>query len=255
MVFYFTGTGNSKYIAQRIAESEHDRLCSIAQAVRDGNFTYQLKENEAVGFVLPVYFGGLPSVIREFIDKVQLSGAEGKYIYLVLTCGGFTCNAGGMFVKRMAKRGYEVSAQYAVLMPDNYVLLYNMKSDEEVKTTLAKADRELAIITREIQSRKTGDSNNIKGFFPKAATALMYPFYDRARKTKKFYATDACTGCGHCAKICPCNAIELKSKSPVWIKEKCTQCLACLHRCPTRAIQFGKSTQKRGRYVNPAVEM
>ena len=254
MIFYFTGTGNSKYVAQKIAESEQDRLCSIAQAVREGNYTYQISEEESIGFVLPVYFGGLPSVIREFVEKVKLEGAEGKYIYLVLTCGGFTCNAGGMFARCMAKRGYKLSVQYGILMPDNYVLLYNLKSDDEIKSMLANADKELTDIAQDIQNRKTGDRIQIKGVFPKAATALMYPFYDRSRKTKKFYATDACTGCRICAKICPCSAIEIKNRKPEWVKEKCAQCLGCLHRCPTRAIQYGKSTAKRGRYIHPDIK-
>lgn len=254
MIFYFTGTGNGRYAAEKLAESGNDSLCSIGQAFRDGVFTYDLTEEKAIGFVLPVYFGGLPSIVREFIEKVQLLSAESKYIYLVLTCGGMTCDTGNMFVKCMEKRGYKVSAQYGLCMPDNYVLLYDMKTADAVKDTLAKADKELINIAEEIGRRTTGDRIQVKGMLPKVMTALMYPFYNVARKTKKFYATDACTGCRLCTNICPCSAIEMQDNKPIWVKEKCTQCLGCLHRCPVRAIQYGKGTVKRGRYVNPAVD-
>ena len=42
---------------------------------------------------------------------------------------------------------------------------------------------------------------------------------------------------------------SVKSK-PVWDKD-CTMCLACINRCPQEAIQYGKSTEKRGRYLHP----
>lgn len=254
MIFYFTGTGNSKHAAQMIAESENDMLYSITQAVRERKFTYNLDDEKAIGFVFPVYFGGLPSIVQEFIENVRFENIKDKYVYLLLTCGGKTYDAGGMFAKRMAERGYQVDALYGVRMPDNYVPMFNPPTGEKAEALLAQAVKEIREIALSIQARKKGDMIAVKGMFPKAATALMYPFYDRTRKTKKFYATDACTGCGLCEKICPCGAIELKNGKPVWVKEICAQCFGCLHRCPVRAIQFGKGTDKRERYVNPYSE-
>lgn len=71
--------------------------------------------------------------------------------------------------------------------------------------------------------------------------------------TKKFYANDKCTGCGICESVCNCNTIKV-DKKPSWGKE-CTQCLACMHFCPVKAIQYGKGTEKKGRYKNPKVSI
>ncbi|NLK86291.1 MAG: 4Fe-4S binding protein [Clostridiaceae bacterium] len=58
-------------------------------------------------------------------------------------------------------------------------------------------------------------------------------------------------GCGLCAEKCPDNAIEIKSRRPVWVKGTCSMCLGCLHRCPQFSIQFGSKTQNHGQYQNP----
>ncbi|MEF9842080.1 MAG: EFR1 family ferrodoxin, partial [Raoultibacter sp.] len=71
--------------------------------------------------------------------------------------------------------------------------------------------------------------------------------------TDKFFATNACIGCGDCERICPTNTITLTEGRPVWSGAECTQCLACLNRCPAHAIQYGKKTEARTRYVNPVL--
>lgn len=72
MVFYFTGTGNSKYIAKKIAEALEEPLISIAEAYRNNEFTYELKENEKLGFVYPVHAWAPPTIVKRFIKKLNL---------------------------------------------------------------------------------------------------------------------------------------------------------------------------------------
>ena len=70
--------------------------------------------------------------------------------------------------------------------------------------------------------------------------------------TKKYHVTDKCTGCGLCAKNCPDHAIQMVDGRPVWTKKKCAKCTACINRCPVGAIEYGKGTEGRARYNNPA---
>ena len=55
MIFYFTGTGNSLYAAQKLAD-DGEKIVSIVDALRSKTFHYTLKDNEPLGFVFPVYF-------------------------------------------------------------------------------------------------------------------------------------------------------------------------------------------------------
>ena len=56
MIFYFSATGNSKYVAGRIAASTEDRLISLKDAVRGRSYRYDVSREERIGFVFPVYF-------------------------------------------------------------------------------------------------------------------------------------------------------------------------------------------------------
>lgn len=87
---------------------------------------------------------------------------------------------------------------------------------------------------------------------PKCAGAIGKLIYDnKVRKTKKLSVSETCNGCGSCAKKCPVQAIEMRGKMPVWVKQECTMCLGCLHRCPNYSIYYGngKATNAHGQYT------
>ena len=57
MIFYFSGTGNSLHAAKVMSETHGEQLVSISKEFdkQDNRFEYELKENELLGFVYPVY--------------------------------------------------------------------------------------------------------------------------------------------------------------------------------------------------------
>ena len=68
---------------------------------------------------------------------------------------------------------------------------------------------------------------------------------------KPFHATDACIGCGKCARVCPLNNIEMVEvdgkKRPKWLKP-CAHCMACIGNCPFEAVEFGDITKNKEKY-------
>lgn len=245
MIFYFTGTGNSLAAAKALL-AKGEALVNMAEANREGRFTYQVAEGEAVGIVFPVYFYSLPMVVIDFLDRLQLKDVT--YLYAVITCGGGISQAGALLKKKLVGKGLRLDYVSELVMPDNYILLYANKA-EGWEARLRKADERLAEIAKDVEKRsfvKIGKHTMI--------SELMAAVYMRARRTKKFCAEDSCVGCGLCEKNCPEGVISLAGGRPVWTKEKCTQCLACINRCPVRAIQYGKRTKKQGRYVHPELK-
>lgn len=255
MIFCFSGTGNSLYVARKLHESEGGELINISDAVKEKRFKYKVEEDEKIGIVCPVYYWAIPTIVAEFIDQLIVESSAKPYVYAVLTCGGTIANADKMLGNLLKQRNLQLNSTFTVRMPGNYVMWYDVSDKEKQNLTLRTAEEEIKKIIGLIKDNKNGDFVSRRG--PSITGILTPPSYNMSgffRKTKKFYATDACISCGLCEKICPSEAIRLTSGKPEWIKEKCCRCTACINRCPTKAIQYGDSTKKRGRYVNPNVK-
>ncbi|MBN7771867.1 EFR1 family ferrodoxin [Clostridium aminobutyricum] len=255
MIYYFSATGNSKVAAERLAEKTGEECLSISELLKEGKYCYSAHENERIGFVFPTYFYGVPTVVIDFIEKLELQNIQGSYFYLVLTCGGSTGEAGNAFERMLAQKGYVLSAQYSVKMPDNYVPIFKIPAPEKLEELNRQADQQIEDVCEQVVRRTAGDRNKLKGFASAPMTKFLYPLYEKGRKTKKFYVTEVCSHCGLCQAVCPCQAIQMAEGKPHWTKERCSLCLGCLHRCPVAAIQYGKSTEKKGRYLHPKAHL
>lgn len=254
MIFYFSATGNSKYAAERIAAATGDRLVFLRDAVRGRCYRYDVSREERIGFVVPTYFWGLPSILRFFLEKMELTGYREQYIYLVLTCGSSTGDAAGQMAKLLEQKGLSLSAQFGIPMVDNYVPLFKIVDESAVEARLDAAEEYIEEAARAVRAKGLGDYNRCRGAAAGTMTAALYPFYARGRSTRPFVVTDHCIGCGLCQEICPCGAILISGGKPAWIKSQCVRCLGCLHRCPVQAIHWKKADEHQGRYYNPRVE-
>lgn len=64
IIFYFTGTGNSLYMARQLTE-ENTELLSIPQMVKQGKYEFEADE---IGIVYPIYGHMPPNMVRKFIQ-------------------------------------------------------------------------------------------------------------------------------------------------------------------------------------------
>lgn len=254
MIFYFTGTGNSSYVAKNIAEHNNERVLSITEQMKleKDKFEYILDDGEIIGFVYPVYAWAPPKLVLDFVSKVSFKNYKNNYIFSIATCGANIGNTMKVLSKALENRELCLNSGFSLIMPNNYIIMGDVDSKEIEKSKLEKAEERLKSINRIIQERKNNVFELEKGFLPGILTAMINPMFNKhAMDTRKFYATDDCIGCGLCEKACSMSNI-LVNKKPTW-GTKCNQCLSCIHRCPTRAIQYGNSTIKKGRYINPNV--
>ena len=247
MVLYFSATGNCKYVATRLAKAFDEESVSITECIGKNRYIF---EDKAIGVVSPTYFWGLPSIVKEFLEKASF---KTEYLYFVATYGTTPGAVGNMAKKAIQNRS--IDACFSVRMADTWTPMFDLSTPETVakftKTTERDIDKTIASVGKRRRSGKMSSPVSVL-----LSKLISQPIYNnRARKTAHFRVENNCIGCGLCARKCPVQAIEMQNGRPVWVKDKCAMCLGCLHRCPKFAIQYGNRTKNHGQYTNPNVKI
>lgn len=202
-------------------------------------------EADRVGIVCPVYFWGLPNLVRTFLSKVKIK--TGTYVFAAVTMGSSSGNALPEISQLLQASGNELSYGAAIQFPDNYSTILGAQKEEKHKSILERAKEELIGTGEAVREKRKG---NIPKY--KALTNLLFSSYRKSlsKQDKKFQVEDSCNHCGQCVKICPVQNIRMEDGVPVW-EHHCEFCLACLAKCPGKAIQIGKKTKGKPKYLCP----
>ncbi len=267
MIFYFSGTGNTKWAASRLAAATHEDLIPIAPYMRADDSSHNitepfiLKENERLGFVFPVHGWRVPRLVRKFIAKMKIRGVNRHFTYCVCTAGdsiGLTIeNLNDTIASNESLKALginEADSSYSLIMPESYVGLPFMDVDPKEREIhkKEKAAQELDVICEEVFNRKKRINRLVKGPIPWFFTKVVGGFFENVLITdKRFHVVkDRCVKCGICANVCPVGDIRGGYGScPVWLHQKnCLTCFTCYHHCPHHAIEFGRQTKKKGQY-------
>lgn len=250
LILYFSATGNSLHVARSIAATTGDQLLDIAACMKKETFNIELADGEALGIITPVYDWILPSIVDEFLDKLTIRlPSSDHYTFLVITYGTTPGAAATVASQHMAKKGLALKALFSVQMPDTWTPTFDLSDSEKVHEMNEKADRQIKGVMEKIRTRQEGDFMQRR--LPKFVIGPAKANYKHARRTSHLHVSDACIGCGLCAKGCPTQAIAMKDGKPTWVKSQRAMCLRCLHRCPKFAIQYDNRTQQHGQYVHP----
>lgn len=273
MIFYFSGTGNTRWAAIKLAAASRESLIDMAEETRrmkqEGGShlprVYVLQKDERLGFVFPVHGWRVPKLVRRFIEQMRIKlapDADGKpFCYAVCTAGdsiGLTIDnldatlCRNDFLPQMGITA--VASAYSLIMPESYVGLPFMDVDTQQKEQAKKtrAAQQLTDICADISERHQGIFQLVKGPTPWFFTKVVGGFFEHVLITdKRFHVTpQKCVRCGICANVCPVDDIDGgKGKQPRWLHHgDCLTCFACYHHCPHHAIEFGHQTQKKGQY-------
>ncbi len=244
MIFCFSGTGNSRYIAKRIAKALQENVTDLNAKIKaHDNLPIQAGRNVII--VTPTYAWRMPRIVSSWLAQTELIGA--KRIWFVMDCGSEIGNAAKYNRQLATQKRLRCMGTAQIIMPENYIAMFDTPSAEEARKIVEKAEPCIAEVIERIKRKQTFASprNHLYDrFMSGPVNPIFYRFFV---KSTAFRVNDACIGCGQCRKNCPLNNIQLKGKKPLWGKE-CTHCMACICNCPTEAIEYGNKSKRKPRY-------
>ena len=269
MIFYFSGTGNTRWIAQQLAKATDEELLFIPDEMKKGVMRYELMDGERLGFCFPTHGWQPPRIVREFIRKAQFvktntdctdktdiktntNDTNGtNFVWAVTTCGDNTGKTMDILNRELSKKGLKAETLFSVIMPESYVCLPFMYTDTESRERekIEQARQQTEDIARIIKERERGIEQLNQGATPRLFSYVIGQYFNKHMITDKKFTVDIdiCTRCGKCQRVCPVDNIT--STPPRWLHNgQCTCCLACYHYCPVHAINYGSITRKRDQY-------
>lgn len=249
MVLYFSGTGNSAYVAKRIANLLLDETLDLFQKIRAHDYSEVHSEKPWV-FVAPVYAWQMPLIVRDWIANTTLTGC--KEVYFTITCGQSIGGAGEYAKKLCESKGLNYKGCAQVVMPENYLLMFPVPDEAKSREIIRQAEPVIDEIADRIGKGEILTEH--VGLGGKLSSGLVNTFFYKCFvSAKKFYTQESCNSCGYCETVCPLHNIHLVDGKPLW-GDACTHCCACICRCPQSAIEYGKASIGKPRYLCPVEE-
>ena len=224
MIFYFSATGNSMYVARQIEEN----LLSIPQVIHNNNQEYTA---ESIGIVSPIYGHELPPMVKEFIRKAKF---KTDYFYMILTYGNRHGGASELAKHFCDECGITVNYINVLVMVDNWLPSFDMNEQKKLDKHI---DENLKKILIDLSARK-----NMISEVTENDRAAHKEFLSRMSQMPEniwqhlIFVKKNCIGCGICEKVCPSGSIRVENGGAVHIPGNCQTCLACAHACPQKAI-------------------
>jgi ferredoxin len=250
MIFWFSATGNSQYIAEKTAAVLNERLISIGAALRDEHFNFDISKDKYLGFVMPTYAWTLPYSVYRFIHRLKLTGFSNQYVFGIFTCGVSSGQAGAALYHALKAKDLPYNGGFEIVMPDNFIVWSTIPVEAKLNKILSNAEASLNEVLPKLLSRTNG---RIDTSIPKQPY-LPPEEMSTAKDTAKLHLSEFCEGCGTCERVCSERCIQMVNGKPVW-EGKCSLCLACLHHCPRSGIEYGKATKGKKRYLHPGTEL
>jgi len=243
-IYYFTGTGNSLYIAQKINEAltHPGELLPITKH-RNADNVYS--DADVVGIVFPIYMGAAPNFVKEFVTKLKMR--KSSYVFTVATYNSHVMRCLEELCEIMRINSIELALCEAVNMPGNAKESSQADNENRLKASIQRV--------QEIANKVNNKIIEPQEISSKTAKKVASGKIKSRTLITNFKALPSCNGCGTCQKVCPLVNIKTIDKKPVW-GNNCTACLACFHWCPKKAIKWGVPIiGNRSQYHHPEIKI
>ena len=233
VMLYFSGTGNSKYIAELFCWQMSAACHSIEEDVSFGEL---IGIHEIIGFCYPVYASRVPGILREFTVK-HADSLKGKKLIIFCTQVSFSGDGARAFTDLLPRKSVDVIYAEHFLMPNNVCNFFPtpLADEEKIQNYLTAAERKMELVCGDVKAgivKKRGFNvfSRILGL-PQAAFVPALEWI--ARRSVRVNCD--CAQCGLCVSICPVKNLICED-GKITHKHNCIACYRCVNKCPEKAI-------------------
>ena len=244
MIFYFTGTGNSLYVAKQI----EDDPISIPQEMKKEKQEYQA---ESIGIVAPIYGHELPEMVKDFLKKNTF---HTDYFYMILTYGNR--HGGAAELAKQVCDECKIKVQYinVIMMVDNWLPSFDMNEQVKLDKHVEEHIKEILCDLKERKNKISKVTEKDRAAHQEFLSRMSHMPEDAWQHLLKI--TDGCIGCGICEKVCPSASIHVVDGKAVHTPGNCQTCLACAHACPQKVIKLAiPEVNEEARYRNEHISL
>ena len=235
LTFYFSGTGNTRYLAQRFSRQMDANCISIEEAA---DCTHEILQHAVIAFCYPIYGSRPPKPMREFVAR-HCEALRGKSVVIFVTQMMFSGDGARALLESLPRDHVDVIYAEHFNMPDNVPNLWPLFREKSVRTRLrmkARVDKKLSEACVAIQA----GVRRKRGFAPGSRTlgALQgkpWLLFAERLMGNRLKIHNACNLCGLCVTICPRKNLTQRANQIVPLQD-CVVCYRCVNRCPRRAI-------------------
>lgn len=242
--FYFSGTGNTRYIVQYLCEKLAVRYRAQIFSVTDAqDFPARIAEADVLLLAFPIYGSAPPIPMRKFVCKYG-GLFKGKNVLIAETQYFFSGDGAAAIGRTLKKYGAVIAGAEHFNMPNNLAdcKVFPIKNGDEIQKTVRNAEKRADAFARRIllgKKKKRGFS------LPSHAVGYLCQrkFWwkcEAEKRTKLKIDAARCVGCGKCVKNCPVQNLVKKDGKAAPLGA-CVLCYRCVNLCPMKAITlFGK---------------
>lgn len=242
LYLYFSGTGNTKYVVQKIIDKYEDGDDYLLQSIEYKNINYDelIIKADTIIIAYPIYDSMLPFIVSEFLEE-HLQSFRNKKVIALCTQLLFSGDGGGLPYYILKKVKVNLLHSIHINMPSNLVDV-RIFPNKPLSETEKKYDKAHIKIEKVVHKIKSGQSvkdgrrwySRALGFFIQRAYGKA--FLKKLRKSVKINH-ELCINCDKCVEICPMDNL-FDENNTISQNGKCTLCYRCVNECPAKAISI-----------------
>lgn len=240
LILYFSGTRNTKYIAQMFKKAFEAR--NIQVDIYD-ILNYDAADNKTKYDYLvagsPIYVELYPEIFITNIKKKVPKNNKLKAIFFATQAAkSLTPNFNEVY-NYYKNSDVEITCTDFFRMPNNfYNFLFSKTPVSEYQSLLDNAAKKAELITDGFLSgsRNIKKVSNARYYFTKVMYMLSYKFYIPSAASKVSINSERCVKCKVCEKNCPTKSLDISSSAPV--SKTCIMCQKCMNNCPQNAFMY-----------------